>query len=101
MNKLIDPTEMSKVTQQFTQEHTKLTITDEMSTYKKFFDEFLFFFINENHHYFKLVKHLKQLWDKKVIQKKKMLLLIKFLMKSVFHLMKKYDLNDDEFYFDF
>jgi charged multivesicular body protein 2B len=30
MNKVINPEEMSKITQQFAQEHTKLTITDEM-----------------------------------------------------------------------
>jgi hypothetical protein len=33
MNKVINPEEMSKITQQFAQEHTKLTITDEMSMY--------------------------------------------------------------------
>ncbi|UJR38091.1 hypothetical protein I4U23_030771 [Adineta vaga] len=30
MNKVIDPEQMAKITQQFTQEHTKLGITDEM-----------------------------------------------------------------------
>ncbi|CAF4529229.1 unnamed protein product [Rotaria sp. Silwood2] len=30
MNKVMNPEEMSKVTQQFAQEHTKFTITDEM-----------------------------------------------------------------------
>ncbi|CAF3442767.1 unnamed protein product [Rotaria sp. Silwood1] len=33
MNKVMNPEEMSKVTQQYAQEHTKLTITDEMSMY--------------------------------------------------------------------
>ncbi len=33
MNKAIDPEQMSKVTQQFTQEHMKLGITDELSMY--------------------------------------------------------------------
>jgi hypothetical protein len=32
MNKVIDPEQMAKITQQFGQEHTKLEITDEMST---------------------------------------------------------------------
>lgn len=31
MNKVMDPNQMSKVTQQFTQEHTKLGIKEEMS----------------------------------------------------------------------
>ena len=34
MNKVVNPQEMSKITQQFTQEHTKLNITDEMSMYE-------------------------------------------------------------------
>ncbi len=29
----MNPEQMSKITQQFTQEHTKLGITDDMSTY--------------------------------------------------------------------
>jgi len=33
MNKLIDPEQMGKVTQQYTQEHMKLGITDELSIY--------------------------------------------------------------------
>jgi hypothetical protein len=33
MNKVMDPEGMSKVTQQFTQEHMKLEITDDMSMY--------------------------------------------------------------------
>jgi charged multivesicular body protein 2B len=33
MNKVMNPEQMSKTTQQFVQEHTKLTITDEMSAY--------------------------------------------------------------------
>ena len=35
MNKLMDPEQMSKVTQQFTQEHMKLGITDDLSMYSK------------------------------------------------------------------
>ncbi len=31
MNKVMNPEQMSKTTQQFVQEHTKLEITDEMS----------------------------------------------------------------------
>lgn len=31
MNKVINPEQMSKITQQFTQEHMKLGITDDMS----------------------------------------------------------------------
>jgi hypothetical protein len=34
MNKVMNPEQMSKVTQQFNQEHTKLGITDEMSMHK-------------------------------------------------------------------
>ena len=33
MNKVMNPAQMSKVTQQFTQEHTKLGIKEEMSMY--------------------------------------------------------------------
>jgi hypothetical protein len=33
MNKVIDPEEMSKITQQFTQEHMKLGLTDDISMY--------------------------------------------------------------------
>ncbi len=33
MNKVMNPEEMSKITQQFIQEHTKLDITDDMSMY--------------------------------------------------------------------
>lgn len=38
MNKVMNPEQMSKITQQFTQEHMKLGITDDMSMY--FFREF-------------------------------------------------------------
>ena len=34
MNKVMAPEQMAKVTEQFTKEHTKFTITDEMSMYK-------------------------------------------------------------------
>jgi hypothetical protein len=33
MNKVMNPEQMSRVTEQFTQEHMKLGITDEMSMY--------------------------------------------------------------------
>lgn len=33
MNKVMDPEKMSKVTQQFVQEQTKFSITDDMSAY--------------------------------------------------------------------
>jgi division protein CdvB (Snf7/Vps24/ESCRT-III family) len=33
MNKVMNPAQMSRVTQQFTQEHTKLGIKGEMSMY--------------------------------------------------------------------
>lgn len=33
MNKAMDPAQMSKISQQFTQEHTKLGIKGEMSMY--------------------------------------------------------------------
>jgi len=33
MNKVMNPAQMSRITQQFTQEHTKLGIKEEMSMY--------------------------------------------------------------------
>ena len=33
MNKVMNPEQMAKVTQQYTQEHTKLGLTDELSMY--------------------------------------------------------------------
>jgi division protein CdvB (Snf7/Vps24/ESCRT-III family) len=39
MNKVMNPAQMSKVTQQFTQEHTKLGIKEEMSMWEIHFED--------------------------------------------------------------
>ena len=69
MNKVMNPEQMSKVTQQFAQEHMKMGITDEMSeTIETFFLRLLFFTIRK---IFQSEKRLKPHSVKTEIPKKK------------------------------
>lgn len=80
MNKVMNPEQMSKVTQQFVQEHTKLGLTDEMSTCERI----VLCTGGDRRWIFQSMKRWRRRWRRRAIRTKKTPLSIKSSTRLAF-----------------